>query len=177
MSNNEELMELGKETNESDPPETQLAVWISLVSFLVMFFGFTCWGYLYFAPLSTDLATIFIVTLLGSTFTGVTIFFFSTGNYLYFRFQIVELPTHWLFQGIFRTVMQIYYIVSYLIIFLSSQRFYSYSRLEFFIIFILFALPVIIGYPFARWQKIRNWFEQLVTNYLKRNTDLIMDVE
>jgi hypothetical protein len=170
-------MKLVKKTNESDSKETQLAVWITLFSFLVMFFGFTCWVYLYFAPLSTDLVIIFIVTLLGSIFMGVTIFFFSTGTFLYFRFHVVDLPIHWLFQGIFRTLMQFYYIVSYLIIFLSSQRFYSYSRLEFFIIFLLFALPAIIGYPFGRWRKIRNWFVQLAANYAKRENDLIIDVE
>ncbi|MFX0051103.1 MAG: hypothetical protein ACFFAJ_05120 [Candidatus Hodarchaeota archaeon] len=170
-------MKLVKNTNESDLMETQLAVWITLFSFLVMLLGFTCWGYLYLTPLSTDLTAIFMVTLLGSIFIGVTIFLFSTGNYLYFRFHILELPTHWLYQGIFRSLMQFYYIVSYLIIFLSSKRFYSYSRLEFFIIFFFFALPAIIGYPFARWQKIRNWFEKLAANYAKRKDDSIMDIE
>ncbi|MFX0205751.1 MAG: hypothetical protein ACFFDT_07160 [Candidatus Hodarchaeota archaeon] len=175
--NKDEITELLKRTNDSDPVETQVAIWISLISFLVIFLGVLCWSYLYLAPPFTDLAVIFIVTLLGSTFLGVTLFFYSTGSYLYFRVHLPELPIHWLFQPIFRTLIQIYYTAAYVIIFLSSQRFYSYLELEFFFMFFLFAFPAIISYPLARWHKIRNQFEQIATNYARQNNDLIIDDE
>lgn len=150
--------------------ETQVAIRISFVSFLAMIPGFFCWVYIYLAPLRTNIANIFFVTLLGSIFLGLVIFFFSTGNFLYFQFHLAGLPIHWFYRGIFRTLIQFYNIVSYLIIFVSSQQIYPLLNPEFFIIFFFFIIPVIVSYPLARWQRIRSWFEQFASNSVGQNT-------
>ncbi|MFX0185221.1 MAG: hypothetical protein ACFE95_19235 [Candidatus Hodarchaeota archaeon] len=178
--NKEEITELVRKTNESDPKEAQVAIRITLVSFLMMILGYICWGYIYFpGPLWINFAFYFFMTLAGSILLGLVIFSYSIGNYLYFHFHKQGQSIHWVYRGIFRTLFQIYNIASYLVIFSSSHQIYrrllGYGsepilNLEFYYIFFFFIIPAIISYPLARWQRIRRWLEQFASKDVKQNT-------
>lgn len=149
---------------KGDRAETRVAKQITLLGFCCMILGVVYWVFNYFSRIPNDLLLIFLGIFIGSCLTGLTIFFFSMGEYLYYQFHEPYLRRHWLYLGVMRTFFQVFFFGSFIIIFILCWRLYNHIDMVFFLVFFLLSLPAYIGTLCSRLDKVRNLFEDLASN-------------
>ncbi|MHA2248325.1 MAG: hypothetical protein ACXADY_25470 [Candidatus Hodarchaeales archaeon] len=163
----EDIRKLLRE-KKGDRAETRVAIKITLLGLFSMIIGSIFWGLSYFSVFPNNLVWISTIILTGSSLSGFTVFFILIGEYLYYQYHEPFLVRHWLYQGVVRTFLQIFFFGSFIFIFILSWRFF-YNQFDLFFLFLvfIFSLPVELGKYFSRKEKIRDWLEDLISKETK----------
>ena len=160
----EEFLRKSEEEKEEDPLEAKIAIKITLLGYILMIPGVILWTNIYFVGGVFSLSEITIIALSGSILVGITIFLISIGSYLYLNSPRRVIKLHWVFKGVFRTFHQLYSWYSFVAIFFAARRVSPEPSNELLLIFLIFSLPAILGYPLAHWSKLRTICEDLVSS-------------
>ena len=148
---------------KGDRVETRVANQLSLLSLSIMILGSFYWYLTYFNYSSNIFYHFPISVLIGSCFTGFSIFFTQMGSYLYYQFHEPYLSRHWLYQGVVRTFYQIFFFGSAIIIFIFCWFFYPDLDIIFITIFLFLSIPIYLGTYCSRNKRVRNWFVERVS--------------
>jgi hypothetical protein len=149
------LFKLNTEDSE-DSKVVQAGKWFVNISIFVMIYGISIWVILLFPGLITAKPFQIILTFFSSSIVGITLFCYSLGLHLFNNYHIKGVSVSWHFNGIARTLLQCYYWSSIIILISLAQNLFTDV---FFIVLILFYVPVHIGYILARTNLIRNKIE------------------
>ncbi|MFX1284121.1 MAG: hypothetical protein ACFFB5_10720 [Promethearchaeota archaeon] len=157
---------------KGDRDETRIVVKMSLVGFFTMILGTIYWVISYFSRSPDNFLWSSLVIFTGSCLSGLSIFLIYIGEYLYYQFHEPFLPRHWLYQGVLRTYFQIFYFGSFSITFLLCLRFYNHFDIVFALFFLFLSLPTDVGIIFGRMNRIRNLFEDFISNGRTDSTEV-----
>jgi len=159
---------------KGDRAETHVAKQITLVGFCCMIIGVVYWSFGFILEYPNDLLWLSFRIFIGSCISGLTIFFFTMGEYLYYQFHEPFLKRHWLYLGVIRTFFQIFFFGSFIIIFILCWRLYNHFDIVFVFFYFLFSLPAYSGTICGRIVRIRDLFEDLTSDGSSDSTETTM---
>ncbi|MHA2074224.1 MAG: hypothetical protein ACW97X_06375, partial [Candidatus Hodarchaeales archaeon] len=111
-----------------------------------------------------SLTNLTIIVFSGSILVGSSSFLISIGSYIYLNSPRRVFKLHWVYNGVFRTFIQLYSWYSFVIIFFAARRFSTGLTFEFLSSFLILSIPAILGYPLARWSRMRSLLEDLLSD-------------
>ena len=160
----QEIQAIREKISAQEPTQIQRAIGFVGFSYGLMAAGITFWFLLFISGTIYSRDDTLVLSIIGSTLVGVTLFFYSIGTYYYYILHNKHLPIHWFLQGFMRTIIQFYYFGSILLLFIITQ--YVSPRIggEFLFLYLLLFLPIYVGYMLPRWEKIKNLFQ---TNFFE----------
>ena len=160
----QEIQAIREKISAQEPTQIQRAIGFVGFSYGLMAAGITFWFLLFISGTIYSRDDTLVLSIIGSTLVGVTLFFYSIGTYYYYILHNKHLPIHWFLQGFMRTIIQFYYFGSILLLFIITQ--YASPRIggEFLFLYLLLFLPIYVGYMLPRWEKIKNLFQ---TNFFE----------
>ncbi|MHA1978453.1 MAG: hypothetical protein ACW98F_04870 [Candidatus Hodarchaeales archaeon] len=161
----QEIQNVMEKISAQEPVQIQRAIGFVGLSYGLMTAGITFWFLLFFSGTIYSNDNTLMLSFIGSSLVGVTLFFYSIGTYYYYVLHNKHLPIHWFLQGLMRTIIQFYYFGSILLLFIVTQDLFPQIGSEFFILYLVLFLPIYIGYMLPRWEKIKlifraNFFEE-----------------
>ncbi len=155
----QEIQDVIEKISAKEPVKIQMALGFVGFSYGLMTAGIAFWFLFFSSGMIFSKENIILLSLAGSSLVGVTIFFYSIGAYYYFILHNKHLPIHWFLQGLMRTIIQFYYFGSIILLFILTQYIFPQIGSEFLFLYLLFFLPIYIGYMLPRWGKIKNLIE------------------
>ena len=160
----QEIQDIREKISAQEPTQIQRAIGFVGFSYGLMAAGITFWFLLFISGTIYSRDDTLVLSIIGSTLVGVTLFFYSIGTYYYYILHNKHLPIHWFLQGFMRTIIQFYYFGSILLLFIITQ--YASPRIggEFLFLYLLLFFPIYVGYMLPRWEKIKNLFQ---TNFFE----------
>ncbi len=168
----QDIREILQKINETEPEKVVIAVIMMNIGFINMIGGLFIW-FLIFNPLITHTTEyILLLTILGSSFVGITTFCYSLGSYHYFRFHVKHLSVKWQFQGIMRTLLQFYYWGSILVLFVIAQFLSPRLEINYLFLLIIVSIPAHTGLFIARLNFAKELLEKYSEKKFGRPTDL-----
>ncbi len=163
----EEFLRESEEEQKEDPPETKIAIKISLLGYILMIPGTIVLLYIYFFGSVFSFPEMTLNVFFGSFIVGINGFLISIGSYLYFNSPRRVHKTHWVFKGVFRTFLQLYSWFSFIVIFFAVRRFFQTLTIDFIIFFLILSIPSMLGYYLAHWERIRDVADDITSKLAK----------